>query len=113
MNILITGAGSGFGKLIVADLVKAGHQVVGSMRDIHGRNAAAAADFGEMGVDVVEIDVTDDDSVASGVAAAEARLGAIDVLINNAGVGAHGLQENFSARDFQRLFDINVLACSG
>ncbi|MEM6759482.1 MAG: SDR family oxidoreductase [Pseudomonadota bacterium] len=108
MNILITGASSGFGKLIVSDLVGAGHRVVGSMRDIAGRNAQAAADFKAMGVDVVEIDVTDDASVAAGVARAARTLGRIDALINNAGVGAHGLQENFSADDFRRLFDINV-----
>ena len=108
MNILITGASSGFGRLIVTDLVQAGHRVVGSMRDIAGRNAAAAAEFKAMGVCVVEIDVTDDASVEEGVAAATRILGQVDTLINNAGVGAHGLQENFSADDFRRLFDINV-----
>lgn len=108
MNILITGANSGFGKLIVTDLTNAGHRVIGSMRDIDGRNAEARAEFAAMGVDSVEIDVTDDASVAAGVAAATDKHGKIDVLINNAGVGAHGLQENFSASDFQRLFDINV-----
>lgn len=108
MNILITGASSGFGKLIVADLVGAGHKVVGSMRDVAGRNAAAAAQFKAMGVEVVEIDVTDDASVEAGVAEATRLLGTVDTLINNAGVGAHGLQDTFSAEDFRRLFDINV-----
>lgn len=108
MNVLITGASSGFGTLIVNDLVSAGHRVVGSMRDINGRNAGAAAEFKAMGVEVVEIDVTDEASVTSGVAAATRALGSIDALINNAGIGAHGLQENFSADDFRRLFDINV-----
>ena len=108
MNILITGASSGFGNLIVTDLVAAGHRVVGSMRDISGRNAAAAAKFKSLGVEVIEIDVTDTASVDAGVAKAAQILGRVDVLINNAGVGAHGLQENFSADDFRRLFDINV-----
>ena len=108
MNILITGAGSGFGKLIVADLIAAGHRVVGSMRDIDGRNAQAVEQFQAMGVEIVEIDVTDDASVDAGAARAAEMLGQIEVLINNAGVGAHGLQENFSADDFARLFDINV-----
>ena len=108
MNILITAASSGFGTLIVSDLVKAGHNVAGSIRDPEGRNADAAAKLRALGVHVVEIDVTQDASVLSGVAAAEAALGQIDVLINNAGVGAHGIQENFSTDDFQRLFDINV-----
>lgn len=108
MNILLTAANSGFGRLIAADLIKAGHRVAGSVRDPQGRNSQAAADLKAIGVDVVEIDVTDTASVASGVAAAQAALGQIDALINNAGVGAHGLQENFSDDDFQRLFDINV-----
>ncbi len=108
MNILITGASSEFGRLIVADLVAAGHRVVGSMRDIASRNAPAAAEFKAMGVEVVEIDVTNDASVEAGVAKATQLLGHVDTLINNAGVGAHGLQENFSADDFHRLFDINV-----
>lgn len=108
MNVLITGASSGFGTLIVSDLVKAGHRVVGSMRDIAGRNAKAVAAFKALDVEVVEIDVTDDASVEAGVAAATKILGTVDVLINNAGVGAHGLQENFTADDFRRLFEINV-----
>jgi NAD(P)-dependent dehydrogenase (short-subunit alcohol dehydrogenase family) len=108
MNILVTGANSGFGHLIVAGLIKAGHRVAGSMRDLNGRNAAAADAQRKLGGHIVEIDVTDEDSVLRGVAAASEALGGIDVLINNAGVGAHGLQENFSADDFQRLFDINL-----
>ena len=108
MNILITGANSGFGKLMVADLLKAGHNIVGSLRDIAGRNASNAAELEAQGVAVIEIDVTDGSSVEAGVAQAMRELGNIDVLINNAGIGAHGLQENFSAEDFRRLFDINV-----
>lgn len=108
MNILVTGASSGFGNLMVADLVKAGHRVAGTVRDPEGRNKEAAQTLRNLGVEVVDIDVTDDASVDAGVAAAEAALGQIDVLVNNAGAGAHGLQENFSGDDFQRIFDVNV-----
>ncbi|MEM8975892.1 MAG: SDR family oxidoreductase [Pseudomonadota bacterium] len=108
MNILITGASSGFGALMVEDLVQAGHRVAGTIRDPAGRNADAAATLQKLGVAVVDLDVTDDASVSAGVQFAEAELGHIDVLINNAGAGAHGLQENFTAQDFQRVFDINV-----
>lgn len=108
MNILITGASSGFGALTVGELIKAGHRVVGTVRDPEGRNATAASELRALGAKIVEIDVTDDSSVEAGVALAQKKLGNIDALINNAGVGAHGLQENFSADDFQRLFDINV-----
>ncbi|MEM9682468.1 MAG: SDR family oxidoreductase [Pseudomonadota bacterium] len=108
MDILITGASSGFGALMAEDLVKAGHRVAGTVRSPEGRNAEAAAALRKLGVTVVDIDVTDDASVSAGVRQAEAALGRIDVLINNAGAGAHGLQESFSAQDFQRVFDINV-----
>lgn len=108
MNILVTGASSGFGNLMVADLVKAGHRVAGTVRDPEGRNADVAASLRAIGVEIVDIDVTDDVSVEAGVAAAQKVLGGIDVLVNNAGAGAHGLQENFSGEDFRRIFDINV-----
>ena len=108
MNILLTGASSGFGALMAEDLVKAGHRVAGTVRSPEGRNVEAATALRKLGATVVDIDVTDDASVSAGVKEAEAALGPIDVLINNAGAGAHGLQENFSAEDFQRVFDINV-----
>eukprot|EP00752_Nemacystus_decipiens_P019215 g17271.t1 len=94
--------------MIVGDLIKAGHQVAASVRDPEGRNAGASSELRALGAQVVEIDVTNEASVASGVSDAVGKLGQIDVLINNAGVGVHGLQENFSADDFQRVFDINV-----
>lgn len=108
MNILVTGASSGFGNLIVADLVKAGHRVAGTVRNPQERNAEAAHALRELGVEVIDIDVTDDASVEAGVVAAHEALGSLDVLVNNAGVGVQGLQENFSAEDFSRVFDINV-----
>lgn len=109
MKVLITGAGGGFGKLIVKKLSAEGHSVVGSMRDPNGRNASVRAELEAQGATIVEIDVTDDASVATGVDVAKERLGQIDVLINNAGLGVIGIQESFTAEDLRRLFDINVL----
>jgi len=103
-RILVTGASRGFGRLMTETLLAAGHQVVASMRDPAGRNAEAAAALRAAGGEVVELDVTDDASVAAGVEAA----GAIDVLVNNAGVGVLGLQEAFTVEDWQRVFAINV-----
>lgn len=108
MNILVTGASSGFGELIVADLVSAGHRVAGTVRDPEGRNAGAATRLRAKGIEVIDLDVTDDQSVEKGVANARGALGEIDVLVNNAGVGVVGLQENFSADDLQKVFDVNV-----
>jgi short-subunit dehydrogenase len=38
------------------------------------------------------------------------KVGGIDVVINNAGIGAFGIQETFTAKDCQKLFDVNVFA---
>ncbi len=107
-RILITGASSGFGLLTVHTLLSQGHQVVASMRDTAGRNKDLAKELSARGAEVVEIDVTNNDSVNQGVAAAIEALGGLDVLINNAGVGVLGLQEAFTMEDFQRVFEINV-----
>ncbi|CAD7841959.1 MAG: hypothetical protein [Olavius algarvensis Delta 4 endosymbiont] len=107
-NILITGASSGFGKLTTQTLLKAGHTVVASMRGVGASNQAVAAELKSAGAHIVEIDVTSDDSVTKGVAAALEMAAGIDVVVNNAGMGVIGLQESFTPEDWQGLFDINV-----
>jgi NAD(P)-dependent dehydrogenase (short-subunit alcohol dehydrogenase family) len=107
-RILITGAGSGFGKLTTQSLLTRGHTVVASIRDIGGRNKSVVEELSSVGAHIVEIDVTDDDSVNKGVQQAIDLAGGMDVLVNNAGIGLVGLQEAFAADDWQRLFDINV-----
>lgn len=107
-KILITGASSGFGKMTVTALLNGGHQVAAAMRGVSGKNAEAAKELEGAGASVVEIDVTDDASVNSGVAKAIADLGGLDVVINNAGVGVVGMQEHFTIEDFQKVMDVNV-----
>ncbi|WP_354699566.1 2,5-dichloro-2,5-cyclohexadiene-1,4-diol dehydrogenase LinX [Paraconexibacter sp. AEG42_29] len=80
-NTLITGANKGLGKEAARRLLAAGHDVwVGARDPERGR---AAAD--ELGARFVQLDVTDDASVAAAVATIEAD-GGLDVLVNNAGV---------------------------
>ena len=107
-KVLITGASGGFGKLTVLTLLEKGHTVVGSMRGVAGKNKAVAVELRAAGAHVVEIDVTDPGSVDQGVNAAIEAVGELDVVINNAGMGVLGLQENFTPEEWQRLFDINV-----
>ena len=66
--VLLTGAGGGFGKLTALALREKGHKVIGTLCDATGRNALVAAELRAAGVDVLEMDVTDDASVAGGVA---------------------------------------------
>ncbi|MER7453089.1 SDR family NAD(P)-dependent oxidoreductase [Nocardia beijingensis] len=80
---LITGANKGLGFEAARRLVAAGHRVYLGSRDAErGRRAAE-----RLGARTVQLDVTDDASVAAAVAAVEAD-GGLDVLVNNAGVAA-------------------------
>ena len=108
MNVLITGSSAGFGKLTVKSLLTGGHKVVASMRGIHGRNKANAEELKAAGAEIVEIDVTSDESVSAGVGKAIELTGGLDVVVNNAGLGVLGIQETFTVEDWQKLFDINV-----
>ncbi len=107
-TVLITGASNGFGLLTARTLLAAGHTVAASMRDPENRNKAAADELGSKGAYIVNIDVTDDAGVETGVARAIKLAGNIDVVINNAGAGALGLQEAFTIDDWKTLFDLNV-----
>lgn len=105
---LVTGSNSGFGYLIANTLVSNGYKVIGTMRDSNGRNASVASELIAKGIIVVDIDVTNDESVTKGIAEAVKEVGSIDILINNAGVGTLGWQESFTIEDFKKVFDINV-----
>ena len=107
-KILITGASSGFGYLTVNNLLKEGHSVAGTMRSTAGKNEAVAKELKEKGVHVIELDVTSEESVNNGVNEAIDKLGGLDVVINNAGVGVLGMQEHFTADDMMRVFNVNV-----
>ncbi len=104
-TILITGASSGFGRDTAETLARAGHTVYASMRGAKGKNRDAA----KLGIKTVELDVTDDASVAAGVKTVLAEAGKIDVLVNNAGIASAGVTEAFTADQAKAIFDTNVI----
>lgn len=108
-TILLTGASGGFGKLIAQGLLAKDHRVVATMRAINGRNQSVKEALEKQGAIVLEMDVADDDSVNRSIEQAIAKVGHLDVVINNAGVGVLGLQEAFTPEDIQQLFNINVV----
>jgi len=59
----VTGASTGFGRLTAETLQREGWLVYGTMRDIHGRNAAARRELESLGIFVLEMDVTQDAEV--------------------------------------------------
>lgn len=111
-TILITGAASGFGRLGAEHYARLGARVFATMRGLPRPEAAEleklAADEG-LAIEVVEIDVTSDESVETGVAAVLAKTGGtLDVLVNNAGIGLGGPMEVQDMEATKLLFETNV-----
>jgi NAD(P)-dependent dehydrogenase (short-subunit alcohol dehydrogenase family) len=98
---LVTGASSGIGRAAALALVDAGFAVVGT-----SRNAANVQPLA--GVTFLDLDVASDESVRTLVEEVIKRFGRIDVLVNNAGVGAVGAGEESSIDQAKQVFDINV-----
>jgi len=111
--VVVTGASSGFGRLIVETLARNGYRVFATMRDVRTRNARAAAEIEALAqreglaLHALEIDVTEEDSVLRGIDDVIARYGRIEVLVNNAGAGIIDLAETVTTDQAQRLFDTN------
>ena len=103
----ITGANKGLGYETARRLTELGHTVILGARDPE-RGAVAA---GRLGVRFVQVDVTDDASVARAAADVEAREGRVDVLINNAGIiGRRVAAADLTGDDARLVFDTNVLS---
>lgn len=107
MDILVTGASSGFGALTVRALAARGHTVFAGMRDLQHRNAAAAAALRDEPGDLraVELDVTDQSSVDAAVDGIEH----LDAVVHNAGHMVLGPAEAFTPEQWAELYDVNVV----
>jgi NAD(P)-dependent dehydrogenase (short-subunit alcohol dehydrogenase family) len=98
--VLITGVSSGIGRAVASALAVKGFEVFGTSRNPHRTEPIP-------GVELVQLDVTDDASVTGAVSSVVQRAGRIDVLVNNAGFGVFGAAEESSITQAQQLFDTN------
>jgi 2-keto-3-deoxy-L-fuconate dehydrogenase len=100
LKALVTGGASGIGEV--------------TARLLQARGASVAVlDIDTAGVEpplvALRADVTDDGAVRSAVAEAAERLGGLDIVVNNAGIGAAGTVEDNPDDEWRRVFDVNVL----
>jgi NAD(P)-dependent dehydrogenase (short-subunit alcohol dehydrogenase family) len=100
LRAVVTGGASGIGRATAELLAARGAQV-------------AVLDLDPSSVDkpllAHQADVGDDTSVRAAVAAAAGDLGGLDVLVNNAGIGARGTVEDNDDDEWRRVLDVNVL----
>jgi 2-keto-3-deoxy-L-fuconate dehydrogenase len=101
LRALVTGGASGIGARIAELFVEEGAAVA-----VLDREATTALP-GQ--VVVVKADITDDAGVRAAVEEAVAALGGLDVLINNAGIGAQGTVETATDDEWTRVLDVNVV----
>jgi len=106
---LVTGAGRGIGRAIALALAREGAHV-GLMGLSAGHLLAVEKEVEALGVKCVVLpgDVSDEGSVSRCVAAAEQQLGPIEVLVNNAGVYAHGPIDRLDALVFDHTIAVNL-----
>ena len=112
--ILVTGAGSGIGKLSALALAEAGHIVYATMRDVEGRNRGRAEELRTVsrsrGIALIplELDVLSQDSADAAAATIVREQGRIDVVMQNAGHLVVGPSEAFTAEEMKKVFDTNL-----
>jgi len=105
----VTGASGGLGAQFARTLSRAGAAVVLASRNVDKLKGLRARIEGEGGdCHVVELDVTDRDSIKSAVAHAETEVGSIDILVNNSGVSTRQRLEEVDEDDYDFIFGTNV-----
>ncbi|MEI8266241.1 MAG: SDR family oxidoreductase [Betaproteobacteria bacterium] len=106
---LVTGASSGLGSQFARTLAKAGAGVVLAARRVDKLMSLRAEIEAEGGdAHVVELDVTDHDSIKSAVAHAETEMGTIDILVNNSGVSTTQKLVDVSPKDYDFIMNTNT-----
>lgn len=100
LRAIVTGGASGIGAAVVDRLLEGGAAV--AVLDL----SVAAANPAALGV---ETDVSDDASVRAAVDSAAKAFGGLDIVVNNAGIGATGTVEENDDDEWTRVLNVNVI----
>src|SRR5580704_16530345 len=102
----ITGASTGFGRLLAEEVLKAGGKVVATARNLD-KVSDLEAKYPQT-AKALALDVTKQAQVDAAVEQTVAKFGRVDVLVNNAGYGVAGAIEEVSEAEFMPMFETNV-----
>lgn len=108
---IITGAGKGIGRAIAEALAKEGVHIGLIARTASDLQALQQSLSQEYGVKVTSAvaDISDRTQAEAAVAAIEMELGAVDILINNAGIGKFGTFMEMEPEEWERILHVNVM----
>jgi NAD(P)-dependent dehydrogenase (short-subunit alcohol dehydrogenase family) len=111
--VLITGATDGLGKAAAILFAERGYRVYAAGRSPEKRaQLDQLARSKNLSLHSLELDVCSDDSVSTAMQRVLSEAGAIDVLVNNAGLGYMAVVEELKMKDFRNQFETNVVAAA-
>ncbi len=107
-RILITGGSSGLGKATAKILKESNAKIL-----ITGRDAEKTASVAiELGVEFCVADVSNSNDISKTFLEVQTKLGGLDVLINNAGIGKFKTISEYTLQDFEEVFSVNVFGAA-
>ena len=105
---IVTGANSGIGRSTAIILAKSGYEVFATMRFLdRGTKLREIAQDMDLRMHEIELDVSDTNSVNQGINEILSQTDTIDILINNAGVGANAVIEDIDIESDKAVFETN------
>ena len=110
LNAVVTGASRGIGVYIARALAEAGVNLVLAARSTEPLEQLARELSGHVSVRALALDIAETSALGAFVKRAEAELGPIDVLVNNAGIESNGAFAEFAAVDIERMIHVDLLA---
>ena len=103
----VTGASKGLGLTLIQELLKTGHRVAATSRNVEALQKAVGVEGSERFLPL-QVSLVNECHVKSAIESALAAFGTIDVVVNNAGYGQFGTLEELSDQEARQNFDINV-----